>query len=81
MEYGSAQLEIHQDAFPVGAKVVLVDDVLATGGTLLAATKLISDVGGVLTQISVLLEISFLNGRSKILADWPEVRVKALLSS
>lgn len=81
LEYGSAQLEIHQDAFPVGAKVVLVDDVLATGGTLAAATKLISDVGGVLAQISVLMEISFLNGRSKILADWPEVRIKALLSS
>jgi adenine phosphoribosyltransferase len=81
LEYGNAQLEIHQNAFPVGAKVVLVDDVLATGGTLAAATKLISEVGGVLTRISVLLEISFLNGRSKILADWPDVSVKALLSS
>jgi adenine phosphoribosyltransferase len=80
LEYGHAQLEIHQDAFPKGSKVVLVDDVLATGGTLVAAMKLISDAGGVLTNISVLLEIPFLQGRKKILVSQPEVRLKALLS-
>jgi adenine phosphoribosyltransferase len=63
LEYGQANLEIHKDAFPAGSKVVLVDDVLATGGTLEAAMTLISDVGGILTNISVLLEISFLEGR------------------
>lgn len=81
LEYGQANLEIHKDAFPAGSKVVLVDDVLATGGTLEAAMTLISDVGGILTNISVLLEISFLEGRARILSKDPDVTFNALLSA
>ena len=81
LEYGQANLEIHKDAFPAGSKVVLVDDVLATGGTLEAAMTLISDVGGILTNISVLLEISFLEGRARILSKNPDVTFNALLSA
>jgi adenine phosphoribosyltransferase len=81
LEYGQANLEIHKDAFPAGSKVVLVDDVLATGGTLEAAMTLISDVGGILTNISVLLEIAFLEGRARILSKNPDVTFNALLSA
>ncbi len=66
LEYGEDVLEIHQDAFPPGSKILLIDDVLATGGTISAALDLIGDVGGLVPMISVLIEITPLRGRDVI---------------
>lgn len=66
LEYGTDCLEIHCDAFAAGQKVLLVDDVLATGGTAKAAAGLIRRVGGDLVGLSFLIELSFLNGRAKL---------------
>ena len=66
LEYGSATLTIHQDAFEPGENVVLIDDLLATGGTAAASAKLIERAGGKLLEIDFLVELSFLNGREKL---------------
>jgi adenine phosphoribosyltransferase len=66
LEYGTDCLEIHCDAFRPGQKVLLVDDVLATGGTAKAAAGLIRRVGGDLVGVSFFIELGFLNGRSKL---------------
>jgi adenine phosphoribosyltransferase len=66
LEYGSATLEVHQDAFAPGERVLIVDDVLATGGTARATASLIAQTGAEVAGISVLMELSFLNGRSAI---------------
>jgi adenine phosphoribosyltransferase len=66
LEYGSATVEIHQDAIVQGERVVLVDDLLATGGTAAAALKLIRDSGAIIVAAQFVLELEFLNGRSKL---------------
>lgn len=66
LEYGSASLAIHQDAFVPGDRVVLVDDLLATGGTAAASAALIGKAGGELVQIQFLIELAFLEGRKKL---------------
>jgi adenine phosphoribosyltransferase len=66
LEYGQDAIEAHEDACPKGAKVLLVDDVLATGGTAKAACELIEKIGGSLSGVSFLIELGFLNGRSKL---------------
>jgi adenine phosphoribosyltransferase len=66
LEYGSATLCIHEDAFVKGEKVVLIDDLLATGGTAAASAKLIEQAGGVVAGIDFLVELAFLNGREKL---------------
>lgn len=66
LEYGEDQIEIHKDAIELGDKVLLHDDLLATGGTMEAACKLIEKLGGEVVQISFLIELSFLNGRKKL---------------
>ena len=63
LEYGTDTLEIHEDAFSTGSKVLIVDDVLATGGTLAAASELIFKAGGDIVGAAMLLELSFLGGR------------------
>jgi len=63
LEYGSAELHVHTDAITPGARVLLVDDVLATGGTMAAACKLVEHAGGVVAGCAFLLELGFLNGR------------------
>jgi adenine phosphoribosyltransferase len=63
LEYGEATLEVHQDAFDHGERVLLVDDVLATGGTIAATTQLVEACGGVVHGVAVLMELSFLSGR------------------
>src|SRR3989338_5190351 len=65
-EYSTDAFEIHEDAIEPGDKVLIVDDLLATGGTVEAAVKLIEKLGGSVEGISFLIELSFLNGREKI---------------
>ena len=69
LEYGQAVLEIHQDAIEKGARVAIVDDLLATGGTAFATAKLIERLGGKVEKIAFLVELLFLKGRNK-LADY-----------
>lgn len=66
LEYGEAVLEVQQQAFRPGDRVLVVDDVLATGGTVAAAAGLVRQAGGVLAGVSVLLELAFLNGRQAL---------------
>ncbi len=66
LEYGSAELHVHADAIAPGARVLLIDDVLATGGTMGAACKLVEQVGGVVVGCAFLIELSFLNGRAPL---------------
>jgi adenine phosphoribosyltransferase len=66
LEYGSDTLEIHTDAIPPGAKVLVVDDLLATGGTVEACAKLVEKAGGKVIACAFLIELGELNGRQKI---------------
>ncbi|WP_433235471.1 adenine phosphoribosyltransferase [Actinomadura nitritigenes] len=66
LEYGTETIEIHVDAFEPGDRVLIVDDVLATGGTARAAAELVRCGGGEVVGLSVLLELSFLHGRDKL---------------
>lgn len=66
LEYGEATVEIHRDAIKPGDQVLIVDDLLATGGTLEAAAGLVEDLGGTVTEIWVLIELGFLPGRQKL---------------
>ncbi len=63
LEYGSATIAVHQDAFTPGDRVLVVDDVLATGGTAAATLDLIRRAGGIVVGVSVLIELAFLDGR------------------
>jgi len=65
LEYGQDALEIHKDAIKPGARVLLVDDLLATGGTMKACCELVETLGGHVTGIAVLIELAFLNGRQR----------------
>lgn len=76
LEYGEAVVEMHTDAIEPGEKVILVDDLLATGGTAAAAVRLIEGMGGIVAEAQFLIELTFLNGRA-VLGDRP---VRALLS-
>jgi len=76
LEYGEATLEVHQDAFLAGERVLLLDDVLATGGTVEAAAALVRQAGGVVAGVCVLLELSFLAGRQRL----AELPLTALLT-
>jgi adenine phosphoribosyltransferase len=66
LEYGEATLEVHRDAISPGERVLLVDDVLATGGTVAATRQLVSSCGGEAVGVAVLMELSFLPGRATI---------------
>ena len=66
LEYGSAVLEIHRDALAAGTRVLVIDDVLATGGTAAATSELVERAGGEVVAIEVVLELSFLDGRSRL---------------
>jgi adenine phosphoribosyltransferase len=66
LEYGEDKIEIHKDAISKGDKVLLHDDLLATGGTAVAAAKLIEKLGGEVVQVSIIIELTFLNGREKL---------------
>ncbi len=75
LEYGTDRLEIHQDAFPAGARVLVVDDVIATGGTAAATAELISKCGAELVGFAFLSELTFLDGRKKL----PNVPIVTLI--
>jgi adenine phosphoribosyltransferase len=66
LEYGSATLEIHKDAVEPGERVLVVDDVLATGGTAKATADLVERIGGKVVGIACLIELGFLDGRSRL---------------
>ena len=74
LEYGTDQLEVHQDAVRPGSRVLMVDDLLATGGTLQASCGLIRKLGGEIIGITVLIELSFLKGR-QYLTEYGDVHV------
>ena len=69
LEYGSATIEIHKDAIQKGQKVVLVDDLIATGGTMKAAAELVEELGGEVVKMLFLIELAGLEGR-KVLSDY-----------
>ena len=66
LEYGSAVIEVHEDAIKPGQKVVIVDDLMATGGTTEAIIRLIEELGGEVVKIIFLMELAGLNGREKL---------------
>lgn len=76
LEYGTDTLEIHTDAIQKGDKVLIHDDVLATGGTAKAVCELVTRLGGEIVQVNFLMELSFLNGREKL----PNTEVFAAIS-
>ena len=76
LEYGTDSLEAHEDAFHTGHRTLVVDDVLATGGTAAAAIRLARQIGADVKAVCFLVELTFLNGRSKL----PDIPVHALLS-
>jgi len=75
LEYGTATLEVHEDAFGPGDQVLIVDDVLATGGTAAAAASLIRRSGAEVSAVAVMLELGFLSGRAQL----PGLEVRSLL--
>ena len=66
LEYGSGSLEVHADAIKPGQRVVIVDDLLATGGTLEASKKLVEELGGVVVGCAVVINLAFLNGAERL---------------
>jgi adenine phosphoribosyltransferase len=66
LEYGAATIEVHRDAFPAGSRVLIIDDVLATGGTVAAAVQLVRASQAEVAAVGVLLELGFLGGRSRV---------------
>ena len=78
LEYGHDTLEIHKDACGPGGTVLIVDDVLATGGTACAAIRLIEKTGAKVTHLVFLLEIKFLEGRKKIVQEFPLMNIESV---
>lgn len=66
LEYGTNTLEIHQDAFPKGSRVLIIDDLLATGGTALAAKQLVEKLHGEVVAFAFVVELGFLKGRERL---------------
>ena len=66
LEYGTAEIEMHRDAIKPGQKVVIIDDLIATGGTIEAITKLVEGLGGEVVKICFLMELAGLKGREKL---------------
>jgi len=81
LEYGTDTLEMHVDAISKGSKVLLIDDVLATGGTIGAAIELIHRAGGEVSHVLALLEIEGLPGRTTLQAKYPNIPITSLVVS
>ena len=80
LEYGVDTIEAHIDALNSEDSVLIVDDVLATGGTLLAAIELVKELGATISEVVVLYEISFLNGRDRILDKYPDISIRTVVA-
>ena len=80
LEYGSDVLQIHQDALEIGSRVLLLDDVLATGGTAVAAGKLITRLGASLRALAFVIEIAELSGRETVSEAFPNIPFEALFT-
>ena len=80
LEYGVDAVEIHRDALNKGDRVLIVDDVLATGGTATAASKLIEECGAKPVGLAVLLNLDFLGGDQKLKAAYPQIDILAVLN-
>lgn len=80
LEYGTATLEIHTDIIKQGSKVLVVDDVLATGGTAIAATKLLTAAGLIPMRLVFLLAIPELNGMARIAEALPDLKTEVILA-
>ncbi len=78
LEYGDDELEIHRDAFLVEKQIFLVDDVLATGGTLIAAIELIEAAGGTVSSVALLSEVVGLGGRERVAQRFPALEIHVL---
>ncbi len=76
LEYGTDAIEMHKDAFPRGSKVLMVDDLLATGGTMSSACRLVRKMGGEIVEVLFLIELTELKGRDKL----TEYKVRSILS-
>lgn len=70
LEYGTATLQLHADAIEIGQRILIFDDLLATGGTLAATAKMVKQLGGEIVEIAVLIELTFLKGR-ELIKDYP----------
>lgn len=75
LEYGTDKLELHQDAFPAGSRVLIVDDLIATGGTARATAELIGKTGSEVVGFGFIIELAALEGRSRL----PDVPIVSLL--
>jgi adenine phosphoribosyltransferase len=81
LEYGDDALELHIDAFEPGQRVLIIDDVLATGGTLIAAIELAHRCGAKVERILVLFEIDFLSGRENVQDKYPDIEIITLANA
>jgi len=79
LEYGNDVIEAHVDALSAGDQVIIVDDVLATGGTLIAAIEIALELGAEISEVVILLEISELNGRQRIQEKFPDISLRAIV--
>lgn len=79
LEYGAAEIEVHRDAFAPGERVLVVDDVLATGGTAVAALALVEQAGAVPVGLAVLMELTDLGGRGRLAVSSPGLELLTLL--
>ena len=69
LEYGKASVEIHKDAFPSGSRILIVDDLIATGGTAIAAISLVEQLGGIVSELAFIIDLPDLGGSKKITID------------
>ncbi len=81
LEYGTDTLEVHVDAITAGAKVLLIDDVLATGGTIAAAIELMHRLGAEVVRVLAVLEIYGLSGRATLESKYPKIPITSLVVS
>ncbi len=70
LEYGQATLEIHKDSFPAGSRIVIIDDLIATGGTTKAVCNLVKKLGGTVVKIGFVMELAGFKAREKLLGDY-----------